>query len=96
MVDAWLVYKQFTQTTKIQKEFYSYIDEDLLYNVYDIAGTRQASRISRGETSGYQARNHTVVAEKGMMHSVSAIHLTPANKMRRMKLNITKHRQQIV
>ena len=63
--------------------------------MYDIAGTRQALRRSRGETSGYPARNHTVVAENEMLRSGSEIKLTPTNKMLRMKGNITKHRQQI-
>ena len=40
MVYAWLVFKQCTQTNEIQKYFYSYIAEELIDNVYDIAGTR--------------------------------------------------------
>ena len=96
MVDACIVYKQCTQTTDIQKDFYSYIAEELIDNVYYIAVTRQASRISRGETSGYTTRNHTVVAENRIMRPGSEIHLTPTKKMRRTKGNITKHRQQRV
>ena len=61
-VDDLLVYKQCTKTTEIQKAFYSYLAEDLIDNMYNIAGTRQSSRRSRGETYGYPARNHTVVA----------------------------------
>ena len=56
--------------------------------MYDIAGTRQASRISRGETSGYPAINHALVGDNGMLHSGASIHLTPTNKMRRMKVNV--------
>ena len=62
----------------------------------DIAGTIQASIRSRCDTSGYLARNNTMVSENRIMRSRYAIHLTPTNEMRRMKVNITKHRQQIV
>ena len=68
VIYAWLVYKQCTQTTEIQKEFYSYLAGELIDNVYDITGTRQASKISRGETSRYPERNRTVVAENGMLY----------------------------
>ena len=53
MVYDWMFYKQCTQITDIQKEFYSYLAEELIDNIYNIAGTRQASRRSRGETSVY-------------------------------------------
>ena len=33
MVDAWLVYKQYTQTTDTQKDFYSYLSKDLIENL---------------------------------------------------------------
>ena len=85
MVDAWLVYQKCTQTTYIQKDFYLYLSEQLIDNVYDIAGTRQHPRKSRGETSGYPAINHKVVAENRMLSSGAAIHLSPTKKMRRMK-----------
>ena len=68
----------------------------MIDNVYDIAGTRQASRRSRGEISGYPARHHAVVAENGMLRSGADIHLAPTKKMRRMNGNVTKCRQQRV
>ena len=95
MVDTWLVYKQCTHTSEIQKDFYGYLAEELIDNAYDTAGTRQAARRSRGEMS--VPRNYTgVVAENGMLRSGASIHLTPTKKMRRVKGNITKHRQQRV
>ena len=69
MLYACLIYKQFTQKIYIQKYFYSYNSDELIDNVYNIEGTRQASRRSQGDTSGYPARNHIVVAENGMLHS---------------------------
>ena len=65
-------------------------------NVCDIVGIIQASRRSQGETSGYPEINSTVVAENGMLRSGAEIHLTPTKKIRRMKVNITKYRQQRV
>ena len=96
MLYTWLFYKKCKQKTNIQKDFYPYLAEKLIDNMYDISGTRQALRISRGETSGYPARNHTLVAENGILRSGAAIYLTPTNKMRRMKVNITKNKQKRV
>jgi len=91
------MHNQCTYKNKTQKNFYSYLAEELIVNVYDTAGTRQASRRSRGEISGSPSRNDTaVVSENGVLRSGESIYLTPTKKMQKVKANITKHRQQRV
>ena len=65
----------------VHKQPTLYLAEELIDNAYDMAGKRQASRRSRGETSGYPERNHTVVADNGMLRSGAALHLTPTKKI---------------
>jgi len=82
MVYAWLIYRQCTHTHEILGDFYSYISEDLIDNVYNTARTIQASRRSRGEISGAPLRNDTaVVVENGMIHSQLEINITTNKKM---------------
>ena len=87
MVDVWLVYKHSTQIKKIQKEFNSYLVEELIDKVYNMIGTRWSKR---SYIPKYPVNKSAVVAQNGILRSGADINFTPTKKMIKMNGKITK------
>ena len=94
IVDSWLVWKQIRNlgdggsAEEGQKDFYTYLAEELIDNTYDVSGLRSRSRDS--------PEGEYVRASGGRPRSAAGIHLTPTKKRRRDNKNAARQNRCIV
>jgi hypothetical protein len=91
IVDAWCACSQCTKandgsTGEKQKDFYSYLAEELIHNNYDSVGGHGRSRMENAQ----ETRAASTMSNTGLPRCGSGPHLTPTKRKRCHKGNLTK------
>jgi hypothetical protein len=82
IVDAWYAYSQCTNTDEKQKDFYSYLAEELIDNNYDSVGRRSRESTPPGRAA-------RLVTVNGLARCGVEAHLSPT-KRRRIEKGVIK------
>jgi hypothetical protein len=87
IVDTWYAYSQCTKTNEKQKEFYSFLAEELIDNNYDSVGGQGRTM----EENVQERRGPSTVSNTGLPRCGSGPHLTPTKRKRYHKGELTKN-----
>ena len=80
VVDTWLVYKNCTNTAEYQIDFYEYLAEELINNVYDQPIQGRTRSVSRSPPDGIG-----IGSDGAMIGGGIGPHLTPTRRKRKRK-----------